>query len=65
MLFSRTGDKSPREVGLVEGALTAKDLGCPFFETSAKTGANIEDIFKNLIKLIDESRYVNRRRISK
>ncbi|UJG44299.1 MAG: GTP-binding protein [Candidatus Heimdallarchaeum endolithica] len=39
-----------RKVSTSEGRLLAKKLGCLFIESSAKTGENINEIFKMIVK---------------
>jgi len=39
-----------REVGTTEGAELAKSFGLPFFETSAKTRVNIEEVFYQAVR---------------
>lgn len=48
-------DVREREISQREGLEQAKKLGCPFFETSAKTCVNIEACFDSLARAI----YVN------
>ncbi|KAF7364519.1 Ras protein [Mycena venus] len=38
-----------REVSREEGAALARQFGCDFFETSAKTGLNVERVFTALV----------------
>lgn len=44
-----------REVTVEQGEALAKKFGVPFFETSAKTRHNINEIFLNLTKQILKS----------
>lgn len=39
-----------REVSRKEGAALARQFGCNFFETSAKTGLNVERVFTALVR---------------
>lgn len=39
-----------RVVGQQEGASYAESVGIPFFETSAKTGVNVEEAIHELIR---------------
>ena len=45
-------DVREREISQSEGLEQAKKLGCPFFETSAKTCVNIEACFDSLVRAI-------------
>ena len=44
--------ESMREVATVEGASLAKELGVPFFETSARTRINVDESFHQLVREI-------------
>jgi GTPase KRas protein len=41
-----------REVSREEGAALARQFGCEFLETSAKTAANVERLFSDLVRLL-------------
>lgn len=41
-----------REVSREEGAALARNFGCDFLETSAKTAHNVERLFMNLVRLL-------------
>ena len=43
-----------RKVETEEGEKLAKDFQLKFYETSAKTGINVEVTFKDLVQIIDE-----------
>jgi GTPase KRas protein len=45
-----------REVSTEEGKALATSLGCEFFETSAKTNANVENCFKCVVREIKQLR---------
>jgi len=45
-----------REVTTDEGADLAKTIGCPFFETSAKTRINVEESFMEVVREIRKRR---------
>ena len=50
-------DKEGRLVPIEAGEMAAKMLGVPYFETSAKTGKNIETMFTHLVgKAIEQRR---------
>jgi GTPase SAR1 family protein len=40
------------ELAFAEGEKLAAQLACPFFETSAKTSANVEAPFESLVRVI-------------
>ena len=44
--------KNDREVPLQDGQAAARSLNCPFFETSAKLGTNVESVFFELVREI-------------
>ena len=46
-----------REVSSEEAEEKAKELNCPFYETSAKDSTNINEIFKKMTDLIFEKKY--------
>ncbi|KAJ7737144.1 ras protein [Mycena maculata] len=57
MLVGTKYDKSfERTVSTEEGVALAKELGCEFFETSAKTGQNVERAMKSLVQSLREAR---------
>jgi len=51
LVGNKTDKESARVVSYDEGATLAQDIGCSFFETSAKTGSNIMHMFKFMAKL--------------
>lgn len=51
MLVGNKSDKvADREVPRSEGAAKARDWGCEFMETSAKTANNVENLFMSLVR---------------
>ncbi|EJF66483.1 ras protein [Dichomitus squalens LYAD-421 SS1] len=53
MLVGNKCDKQyEREVSREEGAALARQFGCEFLETSAKTAHNVERLFTNLVRLL-------------
>ncbi len=54
-LIGNKNDKvDERKVSTEEGSKLAKEYNLPFFEASAKSGENVEEIFKALYKKISE-----------
>jgi len=51
-------DKDNRVISTDEGTKFSKEIGYPFFETSAKDGTNIDECFDSLIKQIYNN-YIN------
>ena len=39
-----------REVSSTEGHELAKEIGCPFFEASAKQRVNVEEVFHEAVR---------------
>jgi GTPase KRas len=59
MLVGNKCDKtSEREVSREEGATLARQFGCEFLETSAKTAQNVERLFMNLIRSLRQTRNI-------
>lgn len=57
MLVGNKCDKvTEREVSREEGLATARQLGCDFIETSAKTCVNVERSFYQVVKAIRAQR---------
>ena len=46
--------ESAREVATIEAATFASDNNCHAIECSAKTGANVQELFDNVAKLLWE-----------
>jgi GTPase KRas len=61
-IFMFAGNKcdkiSEQEVSREEGATLARQFGCEFLETSAKTAQNIERLFMNLIPSLRQTRNI-------
>lgn len=47
-----------REVSKEEGAALARQFGCEFVETSAKTAHNVERLFMNLVRALRQTRNI-------
>jgi GTPase KRas protein len=57
MLVGNKCDKQyEREVSREEGAALARDFGCRFLETSAKTAQNVEKLFTDLVRMLRSSK---------
>ena len=59
VLISNKSDCFERRVSAEEGEALAQDLGCRFFECSAKSGVNVEEATYFLVKqIIDKRLYI-------
>lgn len=59
MLVGNKCDKTyEREVSREEGAALARQFGCEFIETSAKTAQNVERLFMNLVRSLRQTRSI-------
>lgn len=59
MLVGNKCDKTyEREVSKEEGAALARQFGCEFMETSAKTSHNVERLFMNLVRALRQTRSI-------
>ena len=47
-----------RSVALGEGLSLAHELNCPFFETSAQSSFNVNEVFDNLMKQIYQTKKI-------
>ncbi|KAJ7792009.1 P-loop containing nucleoside triphosphate hydrolase protein [Mycena olivaceomarginata] len=57
MLVGNKADMADeREVSKEEGAALARQLGCEFVETSAKTAQNVEQVFTSLVRALRQAR---------
>jgi len=57
MLVGNKCDKQyEREVSREEGATLARNFGCDFLETSAKTPTNVERLFVELVRLLRQTK---------
>jgi len=60
MLVGNKCDKTyEREVSKEEGAALARQFGCEFIETSAKTAQNVERLFTNLVRALRQTRHID------
>ncbi|KAF8350232.1 ras family-domain-containing protein [Amanita rubescens] len=59
MLVGNKCDKvQEREVTREEGAALARQFGCEFIETSAKTSQNVERVFTNLVRALRQTKSI-------
>ncbi len=59
MLVGNKCDKgNEREVSKEEGAAMARQFGCEFIETSAKTALNVERLFVHLVRSLRQTRSI-------
>ncbi|TFK20156.1 ras protein [Coprinopsis marcescibilis] len=59
MLVGNKCDKTyEREVSRDEGMALARQFGCEFIETSAKTAQNVERLFTNLVRALRQTRSI-------
>ncbi|KAJ7906686.1 small GTPase superfamily, partial [Mycena leptocephala] len=59
MLVGNKSDKAyEREVSKEEGVALARQFGCEFIETLAKTAQNVERVFTSLIRPLRQPRYL-------
>ena len=59
MLVGNKCDKTyEREVSKDEGAALARQFGCEFIETSAKTAQNVDRLFTNLVRMLRQTKNV-------
>ena len=57
MLVGNKADKHyEREVSRDEGAAMAREFGCEFMETSAKTAQNVERLFTTLVRMLRQTK---------
>jgi GTPase KRas protein len=57
MLVGNKADKQyEREVSRDEGAALAREFGCEFMETSAKTAQNVERLFTTLVRMLRQTK---------
>ena len=55
LIGNKTDLEDFREVSKQEGLELAKQIGALFWETSAKTGENVQAVFEDICKTLDES----------
>jgi GTPase KRas protein len=59
MLVGNKADKTyEREVSKEEGSALARNFGCEFIETSAKTSQNVNLLFMNLVRALRQTRNI-------
>jgi GTPase KRas protein len=58
LVGNKIDKKYEREVSKEEGAALARQFGCEFIETSAKTAFNVDPVFLNLVRALRVSRAI-------
>ena len=56
LIGSKCDLEASREVASSEGEELAQKWGCPFFETSAKTEKNVQEVFTELVRIVKASK---------
>ena len=56
ILLANKIDLDDRDISREQGEALAKEFQCPYFETSAKTGENINEAFLALVKIVKEKK---------
>ena len=56
ILLANKIDLQDRKISKEEGEALAKEFNCPYFETSAKTGENIDEAFLTLARIVKEKK---------
>ena len=56
LVGSKCDLESEREVSRSEGQELSQKWSCPFFETSAKTQVNVQEVFTELVRIVKASK---------
>ena len=54
LVGNRCDLEEERQVSALEGQSLSESLGCPFYETSSKTGINVKEAFFELVREIQK-----------
>lgn len=56
LVGSKCDLENDRDVSRAEGEALAEKYGCPFFETSAKTRVNVDEVFTELVRIVQNAK---------
>ena len=56
LVGSKCDLETDREVSKDEGKALAEKFSCPFFETSAKTRVTVDEVFEELVRIVQKSK---------
>ena len=59
LVGNRCDETRKREVSRADGANLARQYGCDFFETSAKTSQNVDRLFINIVRSLRQTQQTN------
>jgi len=56
LVGSKCDLEADREIKSEEGKQLAEKFGCPFYETSAKTKVNVDEVFEQLVRIVKQAK---------